>query len=149
MRIIYCASLDASSEPPYSPGSCSSDDNKLPFHYLFLDTIILIFCLPNSSKELELCNTISKKKGLAKCLEIKCIATGCNFIYSPYTSTHLLVKQIKLDKTHSISMHCDIYHCCEKLHHWRKEINFVQKLNCRGVSTKAILLMAPPHTNTS
>ena len=28
-----------------SPGSCSSDDNKLPFHYLFLDSSILkIFC---------------------------------------------------------------------------------------------------------
>ena len=28
-----------------SPGSCSSDDHKLPFHYLFLDSSILkIFC---------------------------------------------------------------------------------------------------------
>ena len=38
----------------------------------------------------------------------------------------------------------EIYHCGDKLHR-RKEINFVQKLNCRGVSTKAILLMSPPH----
>ena len=45
MIIIYCSSLDASSEPPCSPGSCSNDDNQLPFHYLFLDIIILkIFC---------------------------------------------------------------------------------------------------------
>ena len=110
--------------------------------------------MPNSSKELELCNNISKKKGLAKCLEIQCIATTCNFIYSTYTST-------RVSKTHqagqnpfdinarSIISCCEIYHCCENLHHLRKEINFVQKLNCRGVITKAILLMAPPHTNIS
>ena len=171
----------------------------------------------NSSKELELCNNISKKKRLAKCLEIKCIATGgCNFIYSTYTSTRVSktnqAGQNPFDinarsiiscceiyhyceklgtsleerdqfcpKTelswckyqsdivngtatyrHKPGIHtpfyinarsiiscCEIYHCCEKLHHWRKEINFVQQLNCRGVSTKAILLMAPPHTNTS
>ena len=39
---LYCSSLDASSEPQYSPGSSSSsEDNKLPFRYLFLDSIIL------------------------------------------------------------------------------------------------------------
>ena len=61
-----------------SPGSCSSDDNKLPFHYLFLDSSILkIFCqllvlaqYVAALRNLELCNNISKKKGLAKCLEI-------------------------------------------------------------------------------
>ena len=44
---------------------------------------------PIALNELELCNNISKKKRLAKCLEIKCIATGCNFIYSTYTSTRV------------------------------------------------------------
>ena len=90
--------------------------------------------LPNSSKELELCNNISKKKGLAKCLEIKCIATGCNFIYSTYTSTRVSktnqAGQNPFDiNARSIISCCEIYHCCEKLHHWRKEINFVQKLS--------------------
>ena len=47
----------------------------------------------------------------------------------------------------SIIACCEIYHCCEKLDHWRKQINFVQKLNCGGVSTKAVLLMAPPQKN--
>ena len=37
----YLSSLDASSEPPYSPAFCGSDDDKLPFHYLFLDSSIL------------------------------------------------------------------------------------------------------------
>ena len=32
----------------------------------------------------------------------------------------------------SIIACCEIYHCCEKLDHWRKQINFVQKLNCGG-----------------
>ena len=158
MIIIYCPSLDASSEPPYSPGSSSSDDNELPFHHLFLDSSILkIFCqlLVHAqyvcSKELELCNNISKMKGLAKCLEIKCITTGCNFIYSTYTSTRVSktnqAGQNPFDiNARSIIACCEIYHCCKKLHHWRKEINFVQKLNCRSLSTKAILLMAPPLT---
>ena len=35
------SSLVASTEPPYSPGSCDSDDNILPIHYLFLDSNIL------------------------------------------------------------------------------------------------------------
>ena len=79
---------------------------------------------------------------------------GCNFIYSTYTSTCVSktnqAGQNPFDiNARSIISCCEIYHCCEKLHHWGKEINFVQKLNCRGVSTKAILLMAPPHTNTS
>ena len=47
---------------------------------LFWKYFVSCWCLPNSSKELELCNNISKKKRLAKCLEIKCIATGCNFL---------------------------------------------------------------------
>ena len=144
--IIYCSSLDASLEPPYSPGSCSSDDNKLPFHYLLLDSIILKIyrCLPDSSKELELCNNISKKIGLAKCLEINCIATGCDFIYSTYTSTRVT----KTNQAEQKPIRYQSYHCCEKLHHWRKDINFVQKLNCRDLSTKA-MLMAPPHANIS
>ena len=122
---------------------------------LFWKYFVSCWCLHNSSKELELCNNISKKKRLAKCLEIKCIATGgCNFIYSTYTSTRVSktnqAGQNPFDiNARSIISCCEIYHCCEKLHHWRKEINFVQKLNCRGVSTKAILLMAPPHTNIS
>ena len=62
-------------------------------------------CLHNSSKELELCNNISKKKRLAKCLEIKCIATGGCSLFTVPTLVHVLVKQIKLNKTHSISMH--------------------------------------------
>ena len=122
---------------------------------LFWKYFVSCWCLHNSSKELELCNNISKKKRLAKCLEIKCIATGgCNFIYSTYTSTRVRktnqAGQNPFDiNAWSIISCCEIYHCCEKLHHWRKEINFVQKLNCRGVSTKAILLMAPPHTDIS
>ena len=93
-NLLY--SLDASSELPYSPGSCGSDDNKQPFHYLFLDSSIMKnilsvvdVCRICSSKELELCNNISKKKRLANCLEIKCIATGCNYFYSTYTSTRV------------------------------------------------------------
>ena len=80
--LIYYSSLDASSEPPYSPASSSSDDNELPFHRLFLDSSILkIFChllvlAQYVAKELELCNNISEMKGLAKCLEIKWIATS-------------------------------------------------------------------------
>ena len=66
------SSLDASSV------SCGSDDNKLPFPYLFLDINIVKnilsvvgVCPICSCKEIELSNKISKKKGLANCLEIK------------------------------------------------------------------------------
>ena len=66
MIIIYCTSLDASPEPPYSPGSCSSDDNKLSFEYLFGQqyseniSSVVGACPICSSKELEPCNNISK-----------------------------------------------------------------------------------------
>ena len=37
--------LDASSEPPHLPGSFGSDDNKLPFLYLFWTVVFRkIFC---------------------------------------------------------------------------------------------------------
>ena len=122
------SSLDASAEPPYSADSCGSDDNKLPFHYLFLDSSILKknlsvvgACSICSSKELEICNDISKMKGLANCLAIKCIATGCNFIYSTYTSTRVSKKNQAGQKPFDINARsiigcCEIYHCCEKLH---------------------------------
>ena len=103
--IIYSSSLDASSEPPYSPGSCGSDDNKLPFHYLFLDSSILknilslIGCLPNMSHSgTRALQQHSKKKGLANCLEIKCTAAGCNLFYSTYTS-------IRVSKTNQAGLH--------------------------------------------
>ena len=67
------SSLGASAEPPYSAGSCDNDDNKLPFHYLFLDSSILEnivgACPICSSKELEPSNNISKNKGIANCLK--------------------------------------------------------------------------------
>ena len=78
--------IDASAQPPVTPGS-SSDSNKLSsFHYLLLgssilETILSVVgaCPICSCKELEFCNNISKKNGLANCLEIKCKAAGCNF----------------------------------------------------------------------
>ena len=86
------SSLDASSEPPYSPGSCGSDDNKLPFHYLFLDSSILKtilslvgVCPICSSKELELCNNISKKRA-CQLLGNKMYSHWLYLFYSTYTS---------------------------------------------------------------
>ena len=87
------SNIDASAQPPVTPGS-SSDSNKLSsFHYLLLgssilETILSVVgaCPICSCKELEFCNNISKKKGLANCLEIKCKAAGCNFLYSTYSS---------------------------------------------------------------
>ena len=38
-----------------------------------------------SSKELELCNNISKKKGVANCSEIKCTAIACHLFCNTYS----------------------------------------------------------------
>ena len=45
-----------------------------------------------SCRELEFFNNLSKKKGLANCLEIKCNAAGCTFIYSTYSSKRVSKK---------------------------------------------------------
>ena len=86
-------------EPSTSPGSSHSSEehNINSCHYLLLDSNILDNILKIvgvcNSKELELCNNISRKKGLANCLEIKCTASGFDYFFSTYKS-----KRVRQDR---------------------------------------------------
>ena len=89
-------------KPSASPASShSTEEHKTgSCHYLLLDSNILEnilsivgVCPTCNSKELKLCNNISRKKGLANCLEIKCTASDCDYFFSKYTS-----KRVRQDR---------------------------------------------------
>ena len=58
---------------------------------MILETILsVVGCCPLCNlRELQFTNNILKKKGLANCLEIKCLSPSCNFFYTTYTSNRV------------------------------------------------------------
>ena len=75
------------------------------FYYLLLDSMILETILSVVAhcnlRELQFTNNILKKKGLANCLEIKCLSTSCNFLLHHIQVT-VLAKIINLVQTRSM-----------------------------------------------
>ena len=87
-NIQLSSNLDASAET-HQDDSCHLNS----FYYLLLDSMILetilsvVGCCPLCNlRELPFTNNILKKKGLANCLEMKCLSPTCNFFYTTYTS---------------------------------------------------------------
>ena len=99
-RIFILPVTPCSSSSHSNKLSSSSHSNKLSsFHYLLLDCSIVETILSVvgsypicSCRELEFSNNLSKKKGLANCLEIKCKAGGCDILYSTYSSKRVSKK---------------------------------------------------------
>ena len=58
---------------------------------MILEIILsVVDCCPLCNlRELQFTNNILKKKGLANCIEIKCLSTSCNFFYTTYTSNRV------------------------------------------------------------
>ena len=90
-NIQLSSNLDASSET-HQDDSCHLNS----FYYLLLDSMILetilsvIGCyLLCNLRELQFTNNILKKKGLANCIEIKCLSASYIFFYTTYTSNRV------------------------------------------------------------
>ena len=58
---------------------------------MILETILsVVGCCPLCNlRELQFTNNIPKKKGLANCIEIKCLSTNCHFFYTTYRSNRV------------------------------------------------------------